>query len=42
MASNFTPLNKHEQLAMAKDVQQSLTGLTAPWDVPGYEDGQLV
>ncbi len=38
MASGFKPLSQQEQLALTHESQRALVGLTAPWDVPGYED----
>jgi hypothetical protein len=39
MATNFKPLSADEKTAMTLTTQRCLAGMTAPWDVPGYEDG---
>ncbi len=39
MASHYQPLSAEERVAMVRESQKCLVGLTAPWDVPGYEDG---
>lgn len=39
MASNFIPLPETQRVAMIHEAQIALAGMTAPWDMPGYEDG---
>lgn len=42
MAAAFTPLGKGRRSEMSRDARRALAGLTAPWDRPGYCDGQPV
>jgi len=39
MATGFQPLPEEQKIAMIRESQTALAGLIAPWDVPGYEDG---
>lgn len=40
MASAFKPLKKKEMAALSEDAVRCLAGEVAPWDRPGYRDGQ--
>lgn len=39
MASHFTPLPDEQRAALVREAQAALAGVIAPWDRPGYEDG---